>query len=78
MLPTILDVRTQAAAHSRSVIAPGLVRTLGDSIAQACPDASRLMVASSPRVWALHGDAVVRGLGVALPAQDQVGLVNDG
>jgi 3-dehydroquinate synthase len=53
----------------------GLAQRLGAVVAEACPDASRLYIASSPRVWRLLGPRVLGGLDV--PA-DRIILIPDG
>lgn len=78
MDPTVLEVHTRSALVSRIVIAPGLTAMLGRAVADACPSASRLLVVSSPRVWSLHGDAVMQGLGLDRSDADAPVLVNDG
>ncbi len=80
MTPHALEVRTSAGQVSRILIAPGLLASLRDAIAEACPGASRLVVVSSPRVWGLHGSAVRHGLGLGdIDADtDAPILVNDG
>ncbi len=76
MSPHVLEVRTQSAQVSRILIAPGLLSSLGAAVAEACPGTSRMVVVSSPRVWALHGEAVRRGL--SMPPEDAPVLVSDG
>lgn len=71
-----IHVRTASGHHSEIQIAPGLLATLGARVAAACPGTSRLVVVSSPRVWRLHGEAVMAGLG--LPADEAPILVPDG
>lgn len=80
MPPDLVDVRTQAAHVSRIVIAPGLTASLGERVREACPSASRIVLVSSPRVWALHGAAVREGLatGDAGVLDAEPILVNDG
>ncbi|WP_396624030.1 3-dehydroquinate synthase [Luteitalea sp.] len=76
MLPTVLEVHTRSAVVSRILIAPGLIGSLGARVREACPNASRLVVVSSPTVWRLHGQAIRDGLGLAV--DDEPVLVNDG
>ena len=78
MTPQTIEVRTPSGQLSPIVIAPGLVSSLGDAVAAACPAASRIVVVSSPRVWGLHGAAVLQGLGMAGADSDAPVLVNDG
>ncbi len=78
MTPHALEVRTQSGPVSRIVIAPGLVASLGTIVADACPAASRIVVASSPRVWGLHGASILRGLGMSGDGAEVPILVNDG
>jgi 3-dehydroquinate synthase len=78
MTPTILEVHTRSAQVSRIAIAPGLLASLGAAVAEACPGASRVVVVSSPRVWALHGPAIGEGLSLGQDDREAVVLVNDG
>ena len=78
MTPHPLEVRTQSGQVSRILIAPGLVSSLGPAVADACPGASRIVVASSPNVWGLHGTAVLHGLGLSGEGSEEPILVNDG
>ncbi len=78
MTPQALEVHTRSALVSRILIAPGLLSSLGTAIAAACPDASRLVVVSSPAVWSLHGPAVLAGMGLDAGDHDGPILVNDG
>ncbi len=73
-----LEVRTSSGQVSRIRIAPGLLGSLGADVAEACPSASRIVVVSSPRVWNLHGAAVMAGLSTASRVADAPVLVNDG
>jgi 3-dehydroquinate synthase len=73
-----LEVRTRSAQVSRILIGPGLLSSLGAAITEACPDASRLVVVSSPRVWSLHGPAIRDGLALSAAADDGPVIVNDG
>lgn len=75
MPPHALEVHTRSSQESRILIAPGLLSSLGSAVAEACPGASRLVVVSSPTVWALHGPAVRHGLGID---DDAPVLVPDG
>jgi 3-dehydroquinate synthase len=78
MPPSLLEVRTRSAHVSRILIAPGLLGALGAAIGDVCPDASRLIVVSSPTVWRLHGEAVRRGLSLEHRDHDAPVLVSDG
>ncbi len=78
MSPHSLEVRTQSGQVSRIVIAPGLLASLGSAVADTCRAASRIIVVSSPRVWGLHGAAVLRSLGLSGDADTAPVLVNDG
>ena len=78
MLPHAIEVHTRSAQVSRILIGPGLLSSLGAAIAEACPGASRLVVVSSPRVWALHGPAVRHGLSLGEGADEAPVIVNDG
>ncbi len=75
MSDLIIDVRTGPDACHHIRIASGLSARLGPVVAEACPAASRVYVASSPRVWRLSGPTVLQGL--AVPA-DRVVLLPDG
>ena len=70
-----IDVRTGADAHHPIRIAAGLSSRLGAAVSEACPGASRVYVASSPRVWRIVGPTVLDGL--ALP-EGRVVLIADG
>lgn len=78
MTPTILEVRTHTSQVSRILIAPGVLSSLGAAVADACPGLSRPVLVSSPRVWGLHGGAVLRGLGRSGEDAGHLVLVNDG
>lgn len=78
MLTSALEVHTRSALVSRILIARGLLSTLGAAVAAACPNASRIVVVSSPRVWTLHGEVVRRGLGLSDDDGEAPILVNDG
>jgi 3-dehydroquinate synthase len=78
MSPTILEVRTRSAQVSRIAIGPGLLSSLGAAVADACPGASRVVVVSSPKVWALHGPAIRQGLSLGRADDEAPVLVNDG
>jgi 3-dehydroquinate synthase len=71
----LIDVRTGPAARHPIVIGAGLSARLASPVSNACPDASRLYIASSPRVWRLVGGTILQGLEVP---QTRVILVPDG
>lgn len=71
----LIDVRPGPASRHHILIDAGLSTRLGQAITARCPDASRLYIASSPRVWRLVSSAVLAGL--PLPA-DRIILVADG
>lgn len=71
----VIDVRTGPDHRHPIHIAPGLAHRLEAPIRVACPAASRVYVASSPRVWRLLGSTITAGLRV--PA-DRIILVPDG
>ena len=75
MSDLLIDVRTGPDAHHPIRIAPGLAGRLGPAVAESCTDASRVYLASSPRVWRIVGSTVLAGMPV--PA-DRVLLVPDG
>ncbi len=70
-----INVRTGPRARHPIRIGAGLAGRLDAPVRDACPAASRLYIASSPRVWRLVGPTILRGLKV--PAS-RVVLVNDG
>ncbi|HTV00520.1 MAG TPA: 3-dehydroquinate synthase [Luteitalea sp.] len=76
MTAHVLEVRPASGQVSRILVQAGLLDSLGSAVAEVCPNASRLVVVSSPKVWGLHGPAVMAGLGAAADAEPV--LVPDG
>lgn len=75
MADLTIHVRTGPGARHPIRIGAGLAARLATPVHDACSGASRIYVASSPRVWRLVGPTILRGLKV--PAT-RVVLVNDG
>lgn len=75
MPDTIIDVRTGQDQHHPIHIGSGLAGRLESAVGAACPAASRVYIASSPRVWRLHGPLVLAGLDVP---EARVVIVPDG
>jgi 3-dehydroquinate synthase len=70
-----IHVRTGPRARHPIRIGAGLAARLDAPVREACPSASRIYIASSPRVWRLVGPTILSGLRV--PAS-RIVLVSDG